>query len=333
MTKEQIKIYEERGREKPIYIDPTTDVGFKRLFGDKQNLINFLNIIFRGRKEIVDLTYLNTERVHASEEVGKVIFDLMVESKDGEEIIVEMQTTNQANLKKRMLYYASSVIADKAPKSGRQRWGYALPEVYTIVIMDGFRLSDSTNSNYLHDICLCDRNSGEIFYEGLGFIYLELSNFAKGETELTDDLDKLFFMLRYMSEMKTLPRMMESEAFARFFQVGRYAKLSKEDRKMYDISLKRKWDAESIRQTAVMEKENARKEGLEEGRMEGHMEGHMKGLEEGHMKGLQEGRMEERAKAEDEKRAIAREMKKEGFSVKQIARFTKLSITEIEQLK
>ncbi|KKX46720.1 hypothetical protein [Sphingobacterium sp. IITKGP-BTPF85] len=40
----------------PVFIDPTTDEGFKRLFGDKVNLINFLNIIFRGRKTITDLT-------------------------------------------------------------------------------------------------------------------------------------------------------------------------------------------------------------------------------------------------------------------------------------
>lgn len=234
--------------EQPVFIDPTTDEGFKRLFGDKTNLINFLNIIFRGRKTIVDLAYRDTERVGATEEIGTVIFDLMVETSSGEEIIVEMQTSRQANLKKRMLYYASKVIADKAPNGNRRGWAYAIPEVYTIVLMDGFHMSDSDNNDYLHDICLCSRDSGDIFYEGFGFIYLEIINFVKSEAEVKSELDALFFMLKNMSTIRTLPRIMDSGVFKRFFQLARYAKLSKEQREMYDISLKRKWDAEAVRQ-------------------------------------------------------------------------------------
>ena len=92
----------------PVFIDPTIDEGFKRLFGDKVNLINFLNIIFRCRKTITDLTYRDTERIGATEEIGKVIFDLVVQTSTGEEIIIEMQTSTQTNLKQRMLYCMSS---------------------------------------------------------------------------------------------------------------------------------------------------------------------------------------------------------------------------------
>ncbi|WP_400260926.1 Rpn family recombination-promoting nuclease/putative transposase [Sphingobacterium sp. SG20118] len=158
---------------KPVFIDPTTDEGFKRLFGDKVNLINFLNIIFRGRKTITDLTYRDTERIGATEEIGKVIFDLVVQISTGEEIIIEMQTSTQTNLKQRMLYYASKVISDTAPKGNRKAWGYAIPEVYTIVLMDGFHMPGGDHKTYFHDTCLCNRDSGQIFYEGLGFIYME----------------------------------------------------------------------------------------------------------------------------------------------------------------
>ncbi|MCS3554718.1 MULTISPECIES: hypothetical protein [unclassified Sphingobacterium] len=50
-----------------------------------------------------------------------------------------------------------------------------------------------------------------------------------------------------MSTLKTLPRIMNSEVFQRFFQLDSYVKLIKEERTMYDISLKRKWDAEAVR--------------------------------------------------------------------------------------
>jgi len=42
------------------YIDPTTDYGFKRIFGTETNknlLISLLNELFRGRKVIKDLEY------------------------------------------------------------------------------------------------------------------------------------------------------------------------------------------------------------------------------------------------------------------------------------
>ncbi len=44
------------------YINPFTDFGFKRLFGEGSNkdlLIDFLNVLLREQQgEIVDLTYL-----------------------------------------------------------------------------------------------------------------------------------------------------------------------------------------------------------------------------------------------------------------------------------
>ena len=50
-----------------------------------------------------------------------------------------------------------------------------------------------------------------------------------------------------------------------------------------------------------------------------------KGIEKGIQKGIQKGKREEAI-------AIAREMKTAGVPVEQIARFTKLSVEEIEKL-
>ncbi|MCW2264017.1 MULTISPECIES: Rpn family recombination-promoting nuclease/putative transposase [Sphingobacterium] len=308
----------------PVFIDPTTDEGFKRLFGDKVNLINFLNIIFRGRKMITDLTYRDTERIGATEEIGKVIFDLVVQISTGEEIIIEMQTSTQTNLKQRMLYYASKVISDTAPKGNRKAWAYAIPEVYTIVLMDGFHMPGVDRNTYFHDTCLCNRDSGQIFYEGFGFIYLEIINFVKSEAEVEDELDKVFFMLKNMSTLKTLPRIMKSAVFQRFFQLASYAKLTKEEKTMYDISLKRKWDAEAVR---MYQQEQV--EGLEKQLKEAKKEAKKASLvakAEGLAEGLAEG---EHNKAIE----TALRFKEMGLLVEQIAKGTGLSIEEIEKLK
>lgn len=316
-------------QKKPVFIDPTTDVGFKRLFGDKENLKNFLNIIFRGRKDIVDLSYSSTEHVGSAEDIGTVVFDLMVTTGTGEEIIIEMQTTKQTNLKERMLYYASKVISDKAPLGNRRGWGYALPEVYTIVLMDRFRLPGSDGFEYFHDICLCSRDTGDIFYEGLGFIYLELANFVKSEEESTSDLDKVFFMLKNMPNLEKLPRMFNSGVFQRFFQLAQYAKLTKEEQAMYDRSLRNKWDAEAVRLNIIEEKAQARADGLREGREEGREEGRQQGREEGR----QEGRQEAYAEAYAMHLESARKMLKRGDDIAEICEILGLTTEEVEKLK
>ena len=54
-------------------------------------------------------------------------------------------------------------------------------------------------------------------------------------------------------------------------------------------------------------------------------QGRLEGRQEGQLKGRREGKREKAM-------AIAREMRKDGISVEQIARLTKLSIKEIEKL-
>ena len=46
------------------FINPFTDVGFKRIFGQEVNkplLISFLNSLFAGKKVITDIHFLNKE--------------------------------------------------------------------------------------------------------------------------------------------------------------------------------------------------------------------------------------------------------------------------------
>jgi predicted transposase/invertase (TIGR01784 family) len=251
------------------YIDPLVDFAFKKIFGSEPNkdlLIALLNEIFRGRKQITDLVYNKNEYPGDNESIGGAIFDLTCTGRDGETFLIEVQRSVQGNLKQRMLYYASRLISDMAPKGKRKVWNYAITEVYVIVLMDGFTLPDSTNSQYLHDICLCSRDNGEVFYEGLGFVYLELLNFAKTEAELETDLDRWLYVLKNMAKMDKIPLYLRKPIFEKLFNIAEYSNLSKEEKEMYDVELKRKWDNANILAYA---KEQARKEGLAEGKAEG----------------------------------------------------------------
>ena len=76
------------------YINPFTDWGFKRLFGQefsKDLLINFLNDLFEGEFQIKDVTFKDKEQLGDSNDLRGCIFDIYCVTDDGKHFIVEMQ--------------------------------------------------------------------------------------------------------------------------------------------------------------------------------------------------------------------------------------------------
>jgi predicted transposase/invertase (TIGR01784 family) len=180
-------------------------------------------------------------------------------------------------------------------------------KVYLIALLEDFTLKIGTAEDYIHDICLCNRDNGEIFYDKLGYTFIELSNFVKQDTELKTDLDKWLYVLKNMSQMDKIPVYLRKPIFEKLFNIAEYTNLTKEEKTMYDSSLKYRWDNKNVLDYAL-------KEGFEQGVEQGIEQGIEKGIERGeHNKAI----------------AIAREMKKEGFSTEQISKFTGLSNDEI----
>ena len=260
-------------------------------------LIAFLNEVFRGRKYIVDLVYNKNEHPGDIKDEGTAIFDLLCTGDNGERFLIEVQRARQVHFKERALFYTSRLISDQAPKGNRGDWGYNIAEVYLIALLEDFKLEDSPANKYLHDICLCDRETGEIFYDKLGYIYIELSKFVKTGTELETDLDRWLYFLKNMPGMDRLPVYLRKPIFEKLFSIAEYTNLTKEEKIMYDSNLKHRWDNKSVLDYAV-----------------------------------QEALEVERKKAFEEKKAIVMEMKKDGLPLAQISKFTKLSIEEIEKL-
>ena len=89
-----LSIFAEKYCDMAKYINPFTDVGFKRIFGQelsKPLLLDFLNSLFEGEKHIANLTFLDKEQPALFEEDRSLIYDIYCETDDGEKIIVEMQ--------------------------------------------------------------------------------------------------------------------------------------------------------------------------------------------------------------------------------------------------
>ena len=190
------------------YIDPLSDIAFKKIFGSDPNkdlMIAFLNDVLRGKKQIVDLVYSKTEYHGDLTSEGSVSFDLLCTGPGDEKFIIEVQREKHENFKERALFYTSRLISEQAPKGKRREWNYDLTEVFFIAILEKDNSQMSKSKGYLHDICLCNRENGEIFYDKLNYTYIQLSNFDKAEDELASDLDRWLYLLKYLDSMSKIP--------------------------------------------------------------------------------------------------------------------------------
>ena len=120
------------------YINPFTDYGFKRLFGEEANkdlLMDFLSELLREEQgEIKEIKFLKTEQLGSTEVDRKAIFDLYCENDKGEKFIVELQKTKQDFFKDRALYYSTFPIQEQAKKGAE--WNFELKAIYTVAILD-----------------------------------------------------------------------------------------------------------------------------------------------------------------------------------------------------
>ncbi|MBF6654728.1 hypothetical protein C3B48_03465, partial [Flavobacterium columnare] len=95
---------------KAKYINPFTDFGFKKIFGEeasKNLLIDFLNALLPEYDQIKELSFKNTEQLGQTDLDRKAIYDIYCENEKGEKFIVELQKAKQNYFKERTIYYST----------------------------------------------------------------------------------------------------------------------------------------------------------------------------------------------------------------------------------
>ena len=283
------------------YINPFTDYGFKRLFGEEPNkdlLLDFLNELLKEEQgQIKDLTFLKNENLGASEVDRKAIFDIYCENEKGEKFIVELQKTKQSFFKDRTLYYSTFPIRDQARRAD---WNYELKAVYTVAILDFVFDEDKAEPDkYRYDVKLTDQETKQVFYDKLTFIYLEMPKFNKTVEELETRFDKWLYVIRNLNRLDRVPDKLREQIFDKLFETAEIARFTPEQVRSYEDSLKYYRDLKNSLDTA---------------REEGMIEGIEKGIE----KGIEQ---------------VALNMLKRGIPVEIISDTTGLTEQEIEMLK
>ena len=279
------------------YINPFTDVGFKRIFGQelsKPLLLDFLNSLFEGEKHIVNLTFLDKEQPALFEEDRSLIYDIYCETDDGEKIIVEMQNKSQPFFKNRSIYYVSESIARQGERGSA--WNYAIDSVYLVAFLN-FSPIDF-KKQFRTDVVLAEKGTKEQFSDKLRMIFLQLPLFTKEADECENQVERWIYLLKNMETLNRLPWAAQSAVFQKLESIADVSGMTRAERLQYDEALRKYRDTISVF-------EGARMEGREEG------------IKEGMKKGMV---------------ANARKMKAYGLALDMIADITGLNIDEVRDL-
>ena len=160
--------------------------------------------------------------------------------------------------------------------------------------------------NPFTDVGLTNLRTNELFSDKFRLIYLQLPLFQKEAEECETDFERWIYVLKNMETLNRLPFDAQNSVFQKLASITNVAALTRQERRIYDESLRQYRDA-----VIVMEGQRA----------EGRAEGWAKGKEEG----IAEGQM-------DMARNVARWMKGKGMSTSDIVEATQLSQQEIESL-
>lgn len=210
------------------FIHPLTDWGFKRIFGDKELLMDFLNSLLEGERVITDLQYLNTEQLAERSDGRKTVYDLYCKTDTGEYIIVEMQNSQQAFFKDRALYYMAQSVVQQS-KKGRG-WQFELTAVYGIYFVNFPIDKSEITEHYCKDIAMIDKHTGKVFNNKFRQIYIELPRFMKSEADCNSFLEYWIYNLVNMNNLKEISFKDRKAIFDKLERLASQANLTEEER-------------------------------------------------------------------------------------------------------
>lgn len=281
------------------FINPYTDYGFKKLFGEEASkpfLIDFLNSLLPEYHQIADLTLKNSEQMGLTDFDRKAIYDIYCQNEKGEKFIVELQRAKQTYFKDRTLYYSTFPISEQAEQGN---WNYQLKAVYCISILDFLFDEHKDDKEVIYTVQLKDQNNA-VFYDKFTLIYLQMPNFVKTENELVTQLDKWLFFIKNLEDLQSIPSIFKDSIIEKAFDKANIANFDRAEASKYRESLKIYWDMTNVIETAVQD-------------------GFAQGVETGIQQGIEQQNL-----------TLAKNAKAMGLSDEMISQLTGLTLAQIQ---
>jgi predicted transposase/invertase (TIGR01784 family) len=251
-----------------IFLDPRTDIAFKKLFGDmnhKNILISFLNSVL-GRQAgsmIVDVVINDPSNIPETPAFKASIVDVRCTDQSGSQYIVEMQVSEQKYYAARAQYYSSLALVRQLKKSGH--YEKLVPVIFIGIL--NFKLFK--NDNYLNHHFIIDKETFECELKHLEFHFIELPKFTKELAELNNILDKWVYFLKYADSLDSIPESLQEPVIKEAFGVLEQGNWSIPELEAYDAYLDAARSAAGQLESAE-DRGEARGEarGIEKGRLE-----------------------------------------------------------------
>ena len=283
------------------FINPFTDVGFKRVFGQeisKPLILDFLNNLLLGEEHVANLTFLDKEQPALYDDDRSLVYDIYCETDTGKKIIVEMQNKSQPYFKSRSIYYVSEAIARQGERGSM--WNYAIDAVYLVAFLNFCPMD--FERKFRTDVVLADREGMAVFSDKIRMTFMQLPLFDKEAEECDNQFERWIYVLKNMETLTRLPWAAKSAVFQRLEQIADVASLTRQERMKYDEGLRKYRDTLSVLEGA-----------REDGWAEGHAEGRAEGIKE-------------------EKLETAKRLLSAGVDVSTIVLATGLTVDEVKRL-
>ena len=297
------------------YVNLKTDWGFKHLMGHEPQMRSFLNsLLSEEYGEIKSLTFENVEVLSDRKGGRGVIFDLFCTTDSGDKIIVEMQNYSQLFFKTRANYYLYTLMTKVLGRGvDWNKMKKDIPHLIGIFFL-GKRMGTETKA--IIETEEFDRIEKTPFWDRMRKYFIILENFDFTELEQPSFKDCWIEIIKNLGDnmYKIHPSVYEKAdpALLELIERAQVGNLTDDEYLRYEAGLKALEDyidfdemlAEA--QAKVEEAQAKAAEAKAEGRAEG----------------------ERRTQIETAKRML-----EDDFSTELIAKFTGLSIDEIENLK
>lgn len=288
------------------YLDPTNDLAFKKVFGDKARMIKLLNALMRLPEELMieDLEEVSTEQIPDLGQLKRSIIDIKCKDRQGNTYIVEMQNGYAESFLKRTQFYASKALTNQVQRG----MTYAsIAPVILIAIVHDFKPLKDENLDVITFHRTVEVTTNKSYLKDLSYVFVELDRFNKTEEELQTFEDHWLFFLSKWYSLNKPPKNLKDEDVLSAYEVIDQFNWTPGELEAYE-KIKLATDTDMLNLKSKFQ------EGLDKGREEG--------IEIGEVRGEARG---------IEKTAI--NMIKQNLDFKLISQVTGFSEQEIQKLK
>jgi predicted transposase/invertase (TIGR01784 family) len=305
-------------------INKRNDYAFKRIFGHedtKDILARFLTVILSIQIEPEELSLIHTELSPEYLADKASVLDIQVKrSGFHEKMNIEMQVSDEGNIKKRILHYWGRGYTEEL----REGQDYEeLPRMINIVITD-FDVFEWSDACKFHSVFhVLDRDEGVLFSDALEIHVIELPKLRRQPVKSDWTPEECWALYIDNLEGEAMDRIAEKEPLiSRAMTVEELFVKNAEERNLYELREK----GRRIYESAIRKAER-------DGEARGEARGRAKGIEEGEVRGRAKGIAEGEARGEARiRRQTARLMLMKGIELDTISNVTGLQIDEIKAI-